>query len=239
MRRWSPSAWRSPSIGDSPTSRRSTSSWPRRVGSGSAAEGAAIPARSAHVPVIGTAGPLVSASGFATFLVAARRVLDAGVDAEFVIAGQGDDEVDLRRRADRLRIADRMTFTGHPVVGLRFWNVLDVFCQTSIAPSVGRTLAMALASGVPSIASDVEGLRALVEDGVTGLRIPPGNSAALARTILDLLRDPEGARSLGARGCEVIRRAFDPEAESRNLVSIYHALLDAHPEPSTQVALMC
>ena len=204
-----------------------------------AAEGAAIPARSARVPVIGTAGPLVAASGFATFLVAARRVLDAGVDAEFVIAGQGEDEVDLRRRADRLRIADRMTFTGHPVVGLRFWNVLDVFCQTSLVPSVGRTLAMALASGVPSIASDVEGLRALVEDGVTGLRIPPGDSAALARTILDLLRDPEGARSLGARGREVIRRAFDPEAEARNLVTVYHTVLDARPEPAKQVALMC
>ena len=37
-----------------------------------------------------------------TFLAAARRVLDSGVDAEFVIAGQGEDEVDLRRRADRL-----------------------------------------------------------------------------------------------------------------------------------------
>ncbi|MBV8382271.1 MAG: glycosyltransferase family 4 protein, partial [Planctomycetaceae bacterium] len=108
----------------------------------------------------------------------------------------------------------------------------------SLVPSVGRTLAMALASGVPSIASDVEGLRALVEDGVTGLRIPPGDSAALARTILDLLRDPEGARSLGTRGREVIRRAFDPEAEARNLVTVYHTVLDACPEPSKQVALM-
>ncbi len=191
------------------------------------AEGAPPPARSAHVPVIGTAGPLVVASGFATFLGAARRVLDAGVDAEFVIAGQGEDEVDLRRRADRLRIADRVTFTGHPVVGLRFWNVLDIYCQTSIVPTVGRTLAMALASGVPSIASDIEGLRTLVEDEVTGLRVPPGDSAALARTILTLLNDPDRARSLGARGREVIRRDFDADAEVRNLLAVYCTILDA------------
>ena len=74
---------------------------------------------------------------------------------------------------------------------------------------------------------------------MTGLRVPPGDSAALARTILDLLRDPEGAQRLGASGREVIRREFDPEAEARNLVTVYHALSNARPEPSTQVALMC
>src|SRR5262249_14665489 len=58
-----------------------------------------------RVPVIGTAGPLAAGSGHATFLSAARKVIDAGVDAEFVVAGRGADEVDLRRRAHRLRIA--------------------------------------------------------------------------------------------------------------------------------------
>lgn len=192
--------------------------------------------RTPLVPVIGTAGPLVPASGFATFLSAARRVLDAGIDAEFVIAGQGEDEVDLRRRADRLRIADRVTFASHALDGLRFWNVLDVFCQTSLVPTVGRALAMAMANGVPSIASDVGGLRTLIDDGVTGLRVPADNSAALAETILALLHDRERARTLGRQGRQAILDHFDPDDEVRGLDSVYRSVLE--PEASAPVRLM-
>ena len=173
------------------------------------------------VAVIGTAGPLVASSGFATFLNAARRVLDAGIDAEFVIAGQGEDEVDLRRRADRLKISDRVTFAGIPVVGLRFWKVLDVYCQPSLAPTVGRTLATALAFGVPSIASDIEGLRALIQDGVNGYHVEPGESSGMARLILEILANPDEARELGRKGREVILRDFQPATEADNLVRIY------------------
>jgi glycosyltransferase involved in cell wall biosynthesis len=183
------------------------------------------PARTTRVPVIGTAGPLVATSGFATFLNAARRVLDAGIDAEFVIAGQGEDEVDLRRRADRLRIADRVTFASHSLEGLRFWDVLDVFCHTSLIPTVGRALAMAMAAGVPSIASDVRGLRALVEHEVTGVRVPPNNSTALAATILSLLGDREGAGRLGRLGREVVLRDFQPDDEARGLEAVYRSVV--------------
>jgi len=188
------------------------------------------------VPVIGTAGSLTAGSGFATFLNAARRVLDAGVDAEFVIAGQGEDEVDLRRRADRLRIADRVTFAGIPAVGLRFWSVLDLFCQTSLVPSVGRTLATALAFGVPSVASDIEGLRALVAHAENGLRVPPGDSAALAASLLELLADPDRARRLGEHGRATIERDYQPDSEARLLSEVYRTALDA-PSPTRAPAL--
>ena len=61
---------------------------------------------------------------------------------------------------------------------------------------VGRTLALAMAYGVPAVATDLEGLRSLVQHGVTGLSVPPGDSAALARTILELLALRRAARWL-------------------------------------------
>jgi glycosyltransferase involved in cell wall biosynthesis len=189
-----------------------------------------------EVAVIGTAGPLVGASGFTTFLNAARRVIDAGVDAEFVIAGQGEDEVDLRRRADRLRIAERVTFAGIPVVGLRFWDVLDVFCQPSLVASVGRALATALAHGVPAVASDVLGLRALVLHGTNGLRARPGDSAALAGAVLELLSDPARADALGRQGRATILRDFHPETEARRLAEVYAEVLGADTATRTTPA---
>ena len=185
--------------------------------------------RRGNVPVIGTAGALAANAGMATFLNAARRVIDAGIDAEFLIAGQGESDGDLRRRAGRLRIADRVTFAGRQVFGPRFWGVLDVFCQTSLFPTVGRTLAQAMAFGVPCIANDLEGLQALVKHGETGVRVPPGDSGALARTILELLADPGRTLALGLAGREAIRRDFDPATEARLLAGLYRRTLNGYP----------
>ncbi|WP_422930979.1 glycosyltransferase family 4 protein [Singulisphaera sp. PoT] len=181
--------------------------------------------RSARVPVIGTAGPLTASSGFSTFLNAARRVLDAGADVEFVIAGEGEDEADLRRRAERLKITDRVTFAGQPVEGLDFWSVLDLFCQTSVVPTVGRSLGLAMAAGVPSIASDIRGLRSLVMHEETGLLVVPNDSGGLANAIISLLRDPDRARMLGQAGQKTIMSRFDPDQEARALATLYQEIL--------------
>ena len=94
----------------------------------------------ARIPVVGAAGDLVAGSGFTTFLNAARKVIDSGLDVEFLIAGQGEDEGDLRRRAERLRIAERLTFSADLPVGVSSWDVLDVYCQTSMALNGGRAI---------------------------------------------------------------------------------------------------
>jgi glycosyltransferase involved in cell wall biosynthesis len=174
-----------------------------------------------RVPVVGAAGPLVASSGFTTFLNAARKVVDMGLDAEFLIAGQGEDEGDLRRRAERLRMAERLTFADDLPSGLSFWEILDVYCQTSMAPTVGRPLMTAMACGVPSIATDVVGLRSLIEPGETGLVVPHGDSSALAGSIVALLLDRDRARVLGAAARLAVLRDFDPNREIALLDSLY------------------
>ena len=186
--------------------------------------------------MIGAAGCLTAGSGFSTYLNAARRVLDAGIDAEFILVGQGDEEGDLRRRADRLHIADRVTFAGDAAVGLSFWNVLDVYCQPTSVPTVGRNLARALAHGLPAIASDIEGLRSLVIHNGTGLRVPPGDTNALARAILDLLADRSLACRLGQRGREAVARDYDLDREAIALADLYHAIVDAEAQATPKLS---
>jgi len=178
-----------------------------------------------RVPGVGAAGPLVAGSGFPTFLAAARRVVDDGLDAEFLIAGQGDDEADLRRRAERLRIADRLTFADDWSVGPTFWDALDVFCQTSVASTTGRTLVLAMAHGVPSVASDLEGLRGMIRHGETGIRIPPGDAPSLARAIAGLLADRDRARALGQAGREAALANHHPDREAERLDGLYREVI--------------
>jgi len=182
------------------------------------------------IAVIGTAGPPRESSGFACFLEAARHVLGTGRDAEFLIASQGKDAIDLRRHAQSLRIADRVSVADFAVIGPRFWTVLDIYCQPSLVPSTGRTLALALGEGLPSIATRVKGLHALIDHGSSGLVVPPGNPESLAAAIIDLLDNPDQAVLLGRRGQETIRARFDVEVEADLLASLYrrHATLPAH-----------
>jgi glycosyltransferase involved in cell wall biosynthesis len=187
---------------------------------------------SERIPVIGTAGPLTPGSGFATFLNAARRVIDAGKDAEFVVVGEGEEEGELRRRADRLRIAERVTFADDDAVGLSFWDVLDIYCQPATVPTVGRSLAHAMAHGLPVIASDIEGLRVIVEHDQTGIRVSPGDSEGLARAILDLLNDRPRGHRLGLRGREAVMSDYDLDREVTSLAELYHAIIDDEPEAS-------
>lgn len=179
-----------------------------------------------RVPVIGTGGPLDDLSGMVVFLEAARRVLDSGGDAEFVIAGHGASHVELRRRAHALGIGERVTVAEFSAVGADYWAVLDLYCQPSIAPNAGVMLLQAMAHAVPCIATSAAGLRGLIEPGASGLAIPPGNREALAAAIERLLDHPDEARRLGHGARLRVQECFDPDAEADRLIELYMHVLD-------------
>jgi glycosyltransferase involved in cell wall biosynthesis len=178
-------------------------------------------ARDGNVPVIGTGGPLEEASGMMVFLEAARLVLDAGHDVEFLIATQGTQQIVLRHYAQRLRIADRVTVANYPSVGADFWSVLDIYCQPAVVASAGRTLIQALGHAIPCIATDVQGLRALIDRGENGMIVAPGDADALKDALIAILDHPDEARRLGAQASDRARVNFDPEVEADRLIDVY------------------
>lgn len=177
-----------------------------------------------RVPVIGSAGPSAESSGFHIFFEAVRAVLADDQDAEFIVALQGDDVLDIRRLAQWMGIGDRITIADFALLGPRFWTVLDIYCQPALSPNAGRTLALAMANEVPSIVSDVAGLHSLIQNGQTGLIVPGGDSASLARAILTLLKDRETASRLARSAAEFILERFDAETEANQLLDLYRKI---------------
>lgn len=178
-----------------------------------------------RVPVIGTACALVPGSGAVTFLDAARRIVASGTDAEFIIAGDGPSEAELRRVAERLGVSGRLTFAPTPDDSSPFWRVLDLFCLPALRPTAGLGLALALAHGLPSIASDLPGPRTWLDDGSCGSLVPPGDPEALASAILQLLADPDAARDFGRRGHDRIAADFHPDLEADRLAALYDRIM--------------
>ena len=180
-----------------------------------------------NIPVVGTAGVPRTGSDFSCFLEAAGKIISSGRDTEFLIASQGKGLYELRRQAQSLRIADRVTVADFTTLSERFYGALDVYCQPSLVPSTGRTLTLALAEAVPSVASRVRGLESLIDHGRSGLLVPPGDSHALAASLIELLDDRDQATSLGLFAQEAILDRFNLDRQADLLVDLYRDCLGA------------
>ena len=84
----------------------------------------------------------------------------------------------------------------------RWYQRLTIYAFTSRNEGFGLTLIEAMAAGAALVASRAGAAELVVEDGVTGVLVPPGDADALAAALEPLMRDPAAAAAMGARGRE-------------------------------------
>ncbi|WP_170127443.1 glycosyltransferase [Kineococcus rhizosphaerae] len=148
------------------------------------------------------AGRLTEQKGFDVLLDALARAVSAGADLELVLVGAGEEEADLRSRADLLEIGDRVDFAGH--VG-NLQNLLagaDLFVLSSRYEGNGSLVLLeALAHGTPVVATDCPtGPRYVLRDGELGELVPVEDAGALADALVDFAADPEPLRRKASGG---------------------------------------
>lgn len=129
---------------------------------------------------------------------------EAAVDAHLVVAGGGGLLEGFRQHAASAGVGDRVHFLG-AVPHAELPDVLraaDLFLLTTEPPeSFGIVLIEAMACGLPAIATDYPGVRAVVDEGETGLVVPRGDATAVARALRHLVdAGDEGRARLGAAG---------------------------------------
>ncbi len=194
--------------------------------------------RRAVIPYFPTLAPKAG-SGHATrrrVVFAGRLVPSKGVDvlirataevnAELVICGEGRQQDELRALARDLGVESRVHFKGWMDAD----ELADEFANASVVamPSLwpepfGIVGIEALAAGRPAIASATGGIVDWLEDGVCGLSVAPGDAAALARALDELLGDPERQRTMGMAGRDVVAARFSPERHVATLTEAYRS----------------
>ena len=102
----------------------------------------------------------------------------------------------------------------------------DVFVMASFAEGVPVVLMEAMASGVPVVATQIAGVPELVEDGISGFLVPPGDAQSLAERIVPLLGDPALRQRFGKAGRAEVEAEFNITAESQRLVKILTGALE-------------
>jgi glycosyltransferase involved in cell wall biosynthesis len=143
------------------------------------------------------------------------------VPPTLVYLGDGPQMSELRELRDRLPSGDRVILAGYRDDAAALVAGADLCVVPSVwAEAFGLAALEPMASGVPVIASRTGGIPEVVEDGVTGLLVEPGDEEALARALRRLLDDPGERGRMGANGRLRVRTHFSIDGEIDALAGI-------------------
>ena len=157
-------------------------------------------------PSIVAAGRLVEAKGFDLLVEAAAILRREGLDADWTIFGEGPLRDSLVRQTESLGVADRFSFAGYAVDLPAAITPADLFVLSSRREGFGNVVIEAMAAGVPVLAARSSGPEAIIDDGRNGFLCPPGDAAALASAIAELLRDPRRREAVIEPAFETAKR---------------------------------
>ena len=183
--------------------------------------GARFPRTGGRVPVVGIAAPLEVEREQTDFLEAARMVLDSGLEAEFVVAGDGPNEYALRQQAEDLNLAKHLTFVTQLADYRHVINMLDIFVRPMANGGIGHTVLQAMSMGKPTVVVATANILEIVEDSRTSLVVPKKSAPALAASIGLLLRDPPLARKMGEAARQHVAERFNIDQLVRNTLRVY------------------
>src|ERR1700691_6099252 len=141
---------------------------------------------------------------------ATAQLRTAVPDLHLVVVGSGDDIPRLRELASDIGAHDRVHFLeglSQEELGACYAHA-DVFALPSTGEGFGLVFLEAMAFARPIVAAAAGGSTDLVEDGVNGLLIPPGDQPALAKALQGLLADDSLRVALGQRGAEIVRGKY-------------------------------
>ncbi len=171
--------------------------------------------------IVGVVARLEPEKGHPTLLEAWPAVLRAVPDTYLLIVGEGSRRDALEAQARELQIAHRVVFTGRRDDVPAVTAALDVAVLPSYREAQGLSVLEAMALSRPVVASNVGGIPEMIEDGVTGLLVPPHDAAALSAAIVRLLRDHPYADTLGRAGHDLVHDRFCIELMVSAVESIY------------------
>ena len=185
-------------------------------------------------PYLLFAGRFVEKKGIGILLNAIRALETEGRDVPLLLVGDGPRAGELRQAAADLKNVSFPGWLPNPKLRSLMRDALAL-CVPSMEATSGdaeglpNVVLEAMAEGTPVVASRHAGIGEAVEDGRTGLLVPPGDAPALAAALRRLLDAPEIARAMGAEARRIALDKFDAMAQSRRLEEIFRSIIAKAP----------
>jgi glycosyltransferase involved in cell wall biosynthesis len=172
-------------------------------------------------------GRLVPVKGYQYLVEAIGKLRAGGSSAILLIAGDGPERAVLQSQAERLGVGDGVRFLGWRADVPTLLTAVDAFALATLGEGFGLAILEAMAQRLPVVATRVIAVPEIVQDGETGLLVPPRDPAALADALLSLERDPELRRRFGAAGHRRVLDHFSVARMVRDTEGVYADVLSA------------
>jgi len=182
--------------------------------------------------VLGFVGSFYAYEGLDLLLDAFPALLGRHADLRILLVGGGPQDANLKARAERLGIADKVVFTGrvpHSEVS-RYYDLIDLLVYPRHSMRLTELVTPlkpleAMAQGRIFAASDVGGHRELIRDGETGRLFAAGNAGALADTVSAMLNGRENWPAMRQAGRRFVEEVRNWKNSVRNYTDVYRALI--------------
>lgn len=177
--------------------------------------------------VLGSVGNVLEVKGYDILLKALAEVTRQEGSSELIIVGRDDSHYarELYGLAKQLHLDKRVHWLGFQEDVRPFLAMMDVMVLASRAEALGVALLEAMAMGRPVVAARVGGIPEAVEDGRTGILVPPEDPSALAEACLHLLRHPDQRVRMGEAGRKRVEEQFSLDRTMAALHQVYDRVM--------------
>jgi glycosyltransferase involved in cell wall biosynthesis len=176
--------------------------------------------RQPRTRIIGAAGRLSPEKGFEMLVEAAERVLRSHPSAGFILFGDGPERARLQQRINAAGLNHTFILSGFRADLDRFLPHFDLLALPSYTEGLPNVVLEAFAAGVPVVGTAVGGTPEVIEDGVSGHLVPPGDADAIAERIGALLEGGSKLPEMGRRGRRRVQEKFGFATQAQ----LYHEL---------------
>ncbi len=163
--------------------------------------------------IIGTVARLEPVKGVKYFIDAIKIITDYKLPivdyCKFLIVGDGIERKFLEEKSRKLKVNNKIIFTGMVDYVVEVMSVMDIYVQPSINEGMGKTIVIASMLGLPIVATKVQGIPDVVIDKITGFLIKPKSSKEIAKAIMDLIMDENLRKKLGSEGIKWVRKVVN------------------------------
>jgi len=174
-----------------------------------------------------TVGTLKTQKGHRYLIEAAARVMRQYPDAHFLFVGDGELRPELQAQTNACGLSDKIHFLGNRRDVSELLAASDFFVLPSLWEGLSMALLEAMAAAKPIVATAVSGTGQVMIHNETGILVPPGDAAALAQAIDELVSNPARARAMGEAAQRRVEAHFSMEKQAAEYQALYRRLWEA------------
>ena len=180
--------------------------------------------------IVGVTATMIDQKGLFDFLAAASRFRDQAQHLRFVIVGDGPLRPALEQKRRELGLEELVIFAGWMSRANEIaLPAFDIFFQPSLWEAMSIALLEAMAAAKPIVATCVGEAPHMIDDGVEGYLVEPGDVDRMATALHRLIADPGLRSRMGAAARDKVSRSFSADRMTRSYEAIYEDLLQGRP----------